>query len=49
GVALGEMWQPYWIEGQLSVQAFSSDFGDTGYQAVAEKIYPYVFASPAIK
>ncbi len=49
GVALGDMWQPYWIEGQLSVQSFSSDMGDTGYQAVADAIYPYVFDSPAVK
>lgn len=49
GVALGEMWQPYWIEGKLSVQSFSSEMGDTGYQAIAEQIYPYVFDSPAIK
>lgn len=49
GVALGDMWQPYWVEGQLSVQSFSSDMGDTGYQAVADAIYPYVFDSPAVK
>lgn len=49
GVALGDMWQPYWIEGQLSVQSFSSEIGDTGYQAVAEQIYPYVLDSPAVK
>ena len=29
-VALGDMWQPYWIEGKLSVASFSSDMGDTG-------------------
>lgn len=49
GVALGDMWQPYWIEGRLSVESFSSDMGDTGYQAIADAIYPYVFDSPAIK
>lgn len=49
GVALGDMWQPYWIEGTLSVESFSSDMGDTGYRAQAEQIYPYVFDSPAIK
>lgn len=49
GVAMGDMWQPYWIEGKLSVQSFSSDMGDTGYQATAESIYPYVFDSPAVK
>lgn len=49
GVALGDMWQPYWIEGKLSVASFSSDMGDTGYSADATQIYPYVFDSPAIK
>lgn len=49
GVALGDMWQPYWIEGLLSVESFSSDMGDTGYRAEAFNIYPYVFDSPAIK
>lgn len=49
GVALGDMWQPYWIEGLLSVESFSSDMGDTGYRAEAYSIYPYVFESPAIK
>lgn len=49
GVALGDMWQPYWIEGTLSVESFSSEMGDTGYRAEAEQIYPYVFDSPAIK
>lgn len=49
GVAMGDMWQPYWIEGKISVQSFSSEMGDTGYQAIAEAIYPYVFDSPAVK
>lgn len=49
GVAMGDMWQPYWIEGKLTVESFSSDMGDTGYRAEAEKVYPYVFDSPAIK
>lgn len=49
GVAMGDMWQPYWIEGTLSVESFSSDMGDTGYRAEAQQVYPYVFDSPAIK
>ncbi|HHX36002.1 MAG TPA: DUF3299 domain-containing protein [Gammaproteobacteria bacterium] len=49
GVAMGDMWQPYWIEGKLSVESFSSDMGDTGYRAEAQSIYPYVFDSPAVK
>lgn len=49
GVAMGEMWQPYWIEGRLKVESFSSDMGSTGYSAEAEQVYRYVFDSPAIK
>lgn len=49
GVAMGDMWQPYWIEGRLSVESFNSDMGSTGYRAEAEQVYRYEFDSPAIK
>ncbi|MCK9535472.1 MAG: DUF3299 domain-containing protein [Pseudomonas sp.] len=49
GVAMGDIWQPYWIEGRLSVESFSSELGDTGYRAEAQQVYRYVFDSPAIK
>lgn len=46
GVAMGDIWQPYWIEGTLHVESFSSDIADTGYRAKAEQVYPYLFDSP---
>lgn len=49
GVAMGDMWQPYWLEGRLKVESFDSDMGTTGYSAEAEQVYRYVFDSPAIK
>ena len=49
GVPLGNMWQPYWIEGTLKVESLSSDMGETGYSAEAYQVYPYIFDSPAIK
>lgn len=49
GVAMGDMWQPYWIEGRLSVESFNSDMGSTGYRAEAEQVYRYEFASSAVK
>ncbi|MNL86728.1 hypothetical protein D3C87_2155580 [compost metagenome] len=41
GVKVDELYQPYWIEGALQVQASSSELADAGYQMAADKIYLY--------
>ncbi|QXH35317.1 DUF3299 domain-containing protein [Pseudomonas muyukensis] len=41
GVRIEDLYQPYWIEGTLSVKASSSELADAGYQMEAEKIYAY--------
>ncbi|WP_271410481.1 DUF3299 domain-containing protein [Pseudomonas sp. Q1-7] len=45
GVLLDALYQPFWIEGPLRVQASSSELAEAGYQMDANKIYPY--ESPA--
>jgi len=41
GVLMDALYQPFWIEGPLRVEAHSSEMGTAGYQMAAEKIYPY--------
>ncbi|MCY1442256.1 hypothetical protein D9M71_586190 [compost metagenome] len=41
GVKVEDLYQPYWIEGQMQVKATSSELADAGYQMEAEKIYAY--------
>ncbi|MDD1013731.1 DUF3299 domain-containing protein [Pseudomonas rubra] len=41
GVKVEDLYQPYWIEGQMQVKASSSELADAGYQMDAEKIYAY--------
>ncbi|MBC3339086.1 DUF3299 domain-containing protein [Pseudomonas proteolytica] len=41
GVKLEELYQPYWIEGQMQVKPSTSELADAGYQMEAEKIYVY--------
>ncbi len=41
GVLMDALYQPFWIEGPLAVQASSSELGNAGYRMAAEKIYPY--------
>ncbi|CAD5108905.1 DUF3299 domain-containing protein [Zestomonas carbonaria] len=41
GVQLDALYQPFWIEGPLKVEASSSELAESGYQMAAEKIYPY--------
>lgn len=41
GVRVEDLYQPYWIEGQLQVKATRSELADAGYQMAAEKIYAY--------
>ncbi|QBF28711.1 DUF3299 domain-containing protein [Pseudomonas tructae] len=41
GVKVEDLYQPYWIEGQMQVKATSSELADAGYQMDAEKIYAY--------
>ncbi|AIG03262.1 lipoprotein [Pseudomonas fluorescens] len=44
GVKLEELYQPYWIEGQMQVKPSTSELADAGYQMDAEKIYVYEMA-----
>ncbi|MGF6592795.1 DUF3299 domain-containing protein [Pseudomonas sp. 2835] len=41
GIKVEDLYQPYWIEGQMQVKATSSELADAGYQMEAEKIYAY--------
>ncbi len=41
GVLLDELYQPFWIEGPLQVQAASSELAEAGYQMSAARVYPY--------
>lgn len=41
GVAIQELWQPFWIEGPMAVEAISSELAEAGYRIQAEKIYAY--------
>lgn len=41
GVLLDALYQPFWIEGPLSVEHSSSELAEAGYQMAADKIYPY--------
>ncbi|WP_025129373.1 DUF3299 domain-containing protein [Pseudomonas sp. PH1b] len=41
GVKLDELYQPYWIEGDMQVKPSSSELADAGYQMAAQKIYIY--------
>ncbi|WP_439899573.1 DUF3299 domain-containing protein [Pseudomonas gingeri] len=41
GVKLDELYQPYWIEGELQVKPSTSELADAGYSMEAQKIYVY--------
>lgn len=41
GVKLDELYQPYWIEGDMQVKPSTSELADAGYQMAAQKIYVY--------
>ena len=41
GVLMDSLYQPFWIEGPLKVEATSTDLAEAGYQMNASKIYPY--------
>ena len=41
GVKVDELYQPYWIEGDLQVKPSTSDLADAGYSMAAQKIYVY--------
>ncbi|MGE8500314.1 MAG: DUF3299 domain-containing protein [Pseudomonas sp.] len=41
GVLLDALYQPFWIEGPLSVEHSSSELAEVGYQMQADKIYAY--------
>lgn len=41
GVPLRELWQPFWIEGPMRVEAVNSELAEAGYSLEAEKVFPY--------
>ena len=41
GVLLDALYQPFWIEGPLKVEASSSELAEAGYSMSADKIYVY--------
>ncbi|AYC31414.1 DUF3299 domain-containing protein [Pseudomonas cavernae] len=41
GVQMDALYQPFWVEGPLQVEASSSELAEAGYQLAASKIYPY--------
>lgn len=41
GLPLDDLWQPFWIEGELRVEASSSELAEAGYRIQAQRIRPY--------
>jgi len=41
GLPLDDLWQPFWVEGELRVEASSSELAEAGYRMQAERIRPY--------
>ena len=41
GVRMDALYEPFWIEGPLSVEHASSELAEAGYRMQAQKIYPY--------
>ncbi|MCY1281030.1 hypothetical protein D9M68_326590 [compost metagenome] len=41
GVQMDALYQPFWIEGPLKVEASSSELAEAGYRMAADKIYAY--------
>lgn len=41
GLPLDDLWQPFWIEGALRVEASSSELAEAGYRMQAQRIRPY--------
>lgn len=41
GVRVQDLYQPYWIEGPMSVKTTGSELAQSGYEIDAEKIYAY--------
>ncbi|MBF7730893.1 DUF3299 domain-containing protein [Pseudomonas sp. N040] len=41
GVQLDALYEPFWIQGPLEVEAASSELAEAGYQMTAEDVYPY--------
>ncbi|HLD65433.1 MAG TPA: DUF3299 domain-containing protein [Pseudomonas sp.] len=41
GVLMDALYQPFWVEGPLRVEASSSELAEAGYTMDAEKIYVY--------
>ncbi|MDO9323269.1 MAG: DUF3299 domain-containing protein [Pseudomonas sp.] len=41
GVLMDNLYQPFWIEGPMKVEATTTDLAEAGYQMNASKIYPY--------
>lgn len=40
-LALDDLWQPFWVEGQLHVEHSSSELAEAGYRMQGERIQPY--------
>lgn len=40
-VKMESLYQPFWIEGTVKVEAATSEIAEAGYQMPASKIYPY--------
>lgn len=41
GVAIQELWQPFWIEGTMHTESINSELAEAGYRIRAEKIHAY--------
>lgn len=41
GLALDELWQPFWVTGELHVEHSSSELAEAGYRMPAAQIRPY--------
>jgi hypothetical protein len=41
GVEMDALYEPFWIQGPLKVEASSSELAEAGYQMSADEVYPY--------
>ena len=41
GVAMDALYEPFWIQGPLSVESTSSELADAGYQMIADDVFAY--------
>ncbi|MNE83516.1 hypothetical protein D3C80_1803370 [compost metagenome] len=44
GLKMDDLYQPFWVEGRLRVEAMESDLAEAGYQLQSNSIKPYDYS-----